>query len=416
MEASENKKVLVVAESIDVEDSSGSKANVALIMNLAQVGLIVEVYHYTRKEINLPNVACFEISEKKWNANFIASRAQRKLQHGLKINLAKYLEPLFGFSFTFFNDSRSISEGLEKVDFEPDLVITLSKGASFRPHHALLSLSRFHDKWMAYIHDPYPFHFYPQPYTWSEPGYQQKIRFFEEVAKKCRWAAFPSLLLQQWMEKKYPGFQGKGVVIPHQITKTGLGNTALPGWFDFEKFNLVHAGNLMKQRSPFFLIRAFQRFLELNPVAVNDSQLILVGNATYHEKELAFFEKQVPQITIADYIPYEQVQEIQKSASVNIILESQGELSPFLPGKFPHCIAAGKPILLLGPQISESKRLLGEEYLYWSRTTDVERITVLIEDLYQQWRTGSLQPSFEREKLLKYLSTERLQKELKQLL
>ena len=39
------KRILVVVESIDVDDSSGSKANVALIKNLAKAGFELQVYH-----------------------------------------------------------------------------------------------------------------------------------------------------------------------------------------------------------------------------------------------------------------------------------------------------------------------------------------------------------------------------------
>lgn len=57
-------KILVVVESIDVNDSSGSKANVALIQNLALCGFDLQVYHYTRKEIQIDSIPCFSIPEK----------------------------------------------------------------------------------------------------------------------------------------------------------------------------------------------------------------------------------------------------------------------------------------------------------------------------------------------------------------
>ena len=44
------KKILVIVDSIDVNDSSGSKANVALIQNLAACGFDVLVLHYTQKK------------------------------------------------------------------------------------------------------------------------------------------------------------------------------------------------------------------------------------------------------------------------------------------------------------------------------------------------------------------------------
>lgn len=413
----EPKKIVVVAESIDVEDSSGSKANVALILNLKDAGYKVVVYHYTRKEIELSGIECIKIKERTNNILYFLSRGQRKIQHGFKVNLAKYLEPKFGFSFTFFNDSNSIKQSLRNLQYIPDLVLTLSKGASFRPHHALLGLPELHSKWMAYIHDPYPFHLYPDPYQWSEPGFEQKINFFKEMSKKCRWAAFPGLGLKEWMEKHYPSFTGKSLIIPHQLREESYRTEkGLPEDFDPNKFVLLHAGNLMKQRPPFALIHGFQKFLKNNPEAQDKSNLILIGSAQYHEQRLEVLDGEIEQFRfIKKTAPFAQVLKMQEKAAVNIILESKADESPFLPGKFPHCIAAGKPILLLGPSRSESRRLLGLDYRYWSPADDVEKISALIEDLFNRWRDEPEGLILQREDLISYLSVESLKNELDQI-
>ena len=162
-------KILVIVDSINVNDSSGSKANVALIQNLAACGFEVQVLHYTQKEISLTGITCVVISEKKWNFLYLLSRTERLFTRLTKISLNTSLENWLGFSFTFFNDSNSIAQAVRKQkNFQPDLVLTLSKGASFRPHHALLKVPELHHKWMAYVHDPYPAHYYPRPYNWVE--------------------------------------------------------------------------------------------------------------------------------------------------------------------------------------------------------------------------------------------------------
>ena len=410
------KKILVVAESIDVEDSSGSKANVALILNLKDAGFEVLVYHYTRKEIQLLGVECVAIKERRSNLLFLLSRIQRKLQHGLKINLAKNLEPLFGFSFTFFNDVRSISAALRKEkNFKPDIVLTLSKGASFRPHYALLNTPKIQDKWMAYIHDPYPFHYYPEPYNWSEPGYEQKIKFFEQVSRQCRWVAFPSQLIKEWMEGFYPAFKEKGVVIPHQMREENE-PVEVPEYFDSEKFNLLHAGNLMKQRNPFPLIQAFQIFLKKHPDAASKTRLLLVGSASYHILALEQKKQEIEQLVVSEgYVPYDLVLKMQEKACANIILESVAEVSPFLPGKFPHCVAANKPILHLGPEKSEVRRLLGSDYEYYAEADDVEMIAAKLEQLYVEWKADPESLQLNREDMHSYLSRDYLNKEINNL-
>lgn len=378
------KKILVVVDSIDVNDSSGSKANVALIENLQKCGFDLLVLHYTQKNIRLNEIECISISEKKWHLYYLFSRMQRYFTRFTSIHLNKLVENLFGFSFTFFNDSNSIAEAVKRHNnFQPDVILTLSKGASFRPHHALLKVPEYHSKWLAYIHDPYPFHYYPNPYDWSEPGYKKKIDFFKLVATKAKWIAFPSVLLKEWMSNFFPKMDEKGIIIPHQNSTVKLTNE-LPDFFDASKFTLLHAGALMKQRDPRFLMEGYLLFLQNNPSAKATSSLLLIGNNSYHEAFLNTF-KNNKNICLSTYLPYQVSQNLQHAVTVNIILEAIAEVSPFLPGKFPHCVQADKPILLLAPFRSETKRMLGADYPYWSEANDVLKIASNIQKLYENW-------------------------------
>ena len=398
------KNILVIAESIDVDDSSGSKANIALIQNLRAVGYEVLVCHYTRKEIQLKGIRCISIKERKGFFYFL-SRSQRVIQRIFKINFSKPLENVFGFSFTFFNDSKSIAESVKKLYINQDLIITLSKGASFRPHHAMLSLPNLHDIWLAYVHDPYPFHCYPKPYDWFEPGYKQKEIFFKKVSEKAKYSGFPSQLLKEWMGNYFPNCLKTGVVIPHQNFEVDYKETIFPSYFDENKFNLLHAGNLMKQRSPKGLIDGFQLFLTNNPDAKKDARLLLLGNASYHKEILFLYNKQLPELYISKgNVPFDEVYHLQKSTSVNIILEAKADISPFLPGKFPHCVMADKPILLLAPHKSETKRLLGDDYPYYAEVDNVNKIAELIQDLYERWIVIPKDLKLDRKDLEQYVS------------
>ena len=401
-------KIAVVVDSINVDDSSGSKANVAIINNLALAGFEVCVYHYTRRNIQIEGILCKEISEIKFSPFYFLSRLQRVLWRNFTINVASFLEGIFGFSFTFFNDVNSIKRALLEMDLKPDLVLTLSKGASFRPHYAVLKLPQFHDKWMAYIHDPYPFHCYPRPYDWVESSYKQKDIFFKEVSEKARYSSFPSLLLKEWMGSYFPNFLKTGVIIPHQNFDYNTTSCDVPSYFDETKFNLIHAGNLLQQRSPEGLVNAFKLFLEQNPLAKNDARLFFIGRA--HELHLIFFEEVIiPEIYfLNESVSFEIVYNLQKKASVNIILEAKAAVSPFLPGKFPHCIEANKIILSLAPYLSETRRLLGNDYPYWSEADDVEKIANRIESLYQLWKQNPNNLVLNRFDLEEYLSATHL--------
>ncbi len=398
------RKILVVVESIDVEDSSGSKANVALIQNLNKAGFEVLVYHYTRKKIQLPGIICVAIKENRRSPLFFLSRLERTSRDHLKLDVHKPLQNMFGFSFTLFNDRNSIAAALRGIEgFNPDLVLTLSKGGSFRPHHALLKMPKLHKKWIAYMHDPYPMHHYPKPFTWTEPGSDKKENFIREISKKAAFSAFPSNLLQEWMGNFYPDFLRSGFVIPHQIIEISTERIEFPEYFDPKGFNLLHAGNLLGARNPKGLLKAFFQFLENFPKAKLNSKLIFLGgnNKRLLNEETGNLEN----IYVSEeYVSFEQVFKMQQYAAVNIILEGKAEISPFLPGKFPHCVQADKPILLLGPPKSEVRRLLGETHPYWAEIDDLDGITKSIEILYFQWQRSNENFRLNRQDLIRYLS------------
>lgn len=405
------KKILVVVDSINIEDSSGSKANVALIHNLVEAGFEVLVYHYTLKNIQLEGVNCVSIPEIKFSPLYFLSRSQRVLNRNFNINLAPFFERIFGFSFTFFNDTNSIIKALKKRTFQPDLVLTLSKGTSFRPHYALLNLPDLHKKWMAYVHDPYPVHYYPRPYNWIEVSYKQKQHFFLAVSQKAKYSAFPSLLLQEWMGSYFPNFLRTGLIIPHQNAKYEIKNKEFLAYFDVSKFNVLHAGNLLAQRSPKGLIEGFKLFLNQNPEARSETKLLLLGNASDHTLLLDECQKSNSEIYIYNgNIAFDEVFLVQKHASVNVILEAKSEISPFLPAKFPHCVAANQAILSLAPYYSETRRLLGNDYPYWSEQDDVKKITELIEQLYLLWKQNPDNLLLNRMDLEDYLSPDYLKK------
>jgi hypothetical protein len=167
----------------------------------------------------------------------------------------------------------------------------------------------------------------------------------------------------------------------------------------------------MKQRSPEGLIKGFKLFLQHNPKAKKESQLLLVGPASYHAEMLEDYQKNNPEIYIHNgIVAFDEVYHLQKNVAVNIILESKAEISPFLPAKFPHCVAANKMILSLTPYYSETRRLLGNDYEYRSEVDDVENIANLIEKLYLLWKQNPDNLLLNRSDLEDYLSVAYLKK------
>jgi hypothetical protein len=107
--------------------------------------------------------------------------------------------------------------------------------------------AHLHDKWMAYIHDPFPFHYYPRPYNWVEPGYDRKNFFSGSYHKKH--TAFPSPIIKRMDEQLFFLTLLTQALLSRIKFKIRFQNTSFSIFFDISKFNLLHAGNLMKQRS-----------------------------------------------------------------------------------------------------------------------------------------------------------------------
>ena len=410
-------KVLIVTDSINPEDSSGSKANVAFIKSLVASSYLVTVVHYTQQEIQIDEAKCVCVKERRANTLYILGGIQRIVQRNLGINWSVFLENLFGFSFTFFNDCNSLINTLKNlIKNDYDLIITLSKGESFRPHYAVLQLPDLHRKWLAYVHDPYPFQYYPDPYGFTPKGARQKASFFKKVAERCRDAGFPSLLLAQHMTKYYPQFINKSIVIPHQFD-FNIPKVKLPSFFHKGKFNLVHTGNLIGGRSPEGLLKGFQLFINNNKEARETAFLYLVGPSSNYKQLIHSFEP-VAQFIYHPGVSYAESLALQQAASVNLIIEaSDTDFSPFLPAKMAHCVMVDKPILALSPGKSEVRRLLGDEYLWQTEADDSEQIAKIISELYFKWKNANANSwRLDSPDLQAYFSSEYLNKQIQSLL
>lgn len=371
------------------------------------------VLHGSETEVSLSGVELIKIVELKWNWRYILSRTIRLFRRYIGLNLSPYFENKVGFSFTFLSLSYSFRETLNALDESVfNQVMTLSQGESFVPHHAVLESPGIHGKWLAYIHDPYPMACYPKSYAFIGPGTEQKKRFMQTVFDQAKFLSFPSLFLSEWMQKFYQFDNQKVKIIPHQIAH-GLEKKPqiiLDSFFDDKKFNLLYAGNLLGQRNPIALIEGFLQFMKDNRELLDQFQLSFIGPISpalsnklheFKSENVKFFPSQ----------NFDFVLDLQKQASVNIIIEAENEgMSPFLPAKFPHCIMANKPILYLGPSNSEVIRLLGPKYGYYSKIDDVKKIKAVITELFNNWKQYE-DFSFDHE-LIHYLGSDCLQEQL----
>jgi hypothetical protein len=161
----------------------------------------------------------------------------------------------------------------------------------------------------------------------------------------------------------------------------------------------------MGGRSPKGLIDGFLLFLNRNPDASKESKLILLGNASNYSEMIQGYVIDNQEIYFYNgNVAFDTVYSLQQNVTVNIILESKSEISPFLPGKFPHCVEANKAILSLAPYYSETRRLLGNDYPYWAEVDQIDKIAEIIGMIYQSWKQNPDNLLLNRSDLEEYLS------------
>ncbi|WP_115461515.1 glycosyltransferase family protein [Winogradskyella aurantiaca] len=403
-------RILILAESIDIDKSSGVKGRLALIQAFQKLDYAITVLHYSQKDIDLEGISCMAVYESKSSFLYVLSRIQRLLNRWFGWDLSDVVDKLFGFSFGFFNDSRSMRKSLKSFNSKDyDMVWTLSMGNSYRTHKAVLDLEEWHENWYAYVHDPFPQQLYPRPYNYVPHGYRKKRMFFRAVCDKAFRVVFPSLGLKEWLQSYYTPVLNKSLVIPHQIPE-GIGDSMkLPEFFRKNCFSILHAGNLLDLRDPSIIIEAYTMFLQKYPEASEESSLMFIGKSSVYTEYLKGKYKELPSLYVSgDYMPFEIVYNLQNTVSVNVILEAKSEISPFLPGKFSHCVTADKPIIFVGPYYSECKRLLGDEYPYIFDFDKVKELSQAIGKLYKQWKTNPGTLVLNRPDLMNYLSKEYL--------
>ena len=415
MEPSPKSRILIIVDSLDENTTSGARANAAMVRNMASA-FNLEVIHSSNKELTISDLTLIAVKEHRYNWRFILSRSVRLIRRHLKIELSRSFENIIGFSFTFLNLAFSFEKKINQIALDQyKLVITLSEGESFLPHYVFIKYPKHHLKWLAYIHDPYPMACYPKSYAFEGPGTAQKRDFMQAVFHSARFIGFPSLLLSEWMKKYYSIENQKIRIIPHQLGYNSKQNSYNKSstLFDKTDFNILFAGNLLGQRNPIGLIQAVNQLVKDHPELQNKIKLYLIGPVSPTHRS-QFNSLDLTHVVMLKSMSFIDAINHQNRAAVNVILESEDESSPFLPGKFPHCIAADKPILLLGPEISEARRLLGKDYPYFAQPNDFESIVICLEQLLQDWLLKK--PFKYEDKLYDYLSAPELNETISSLI
>lgn len=259
---------------------------------------------------------------------------------------------------------------IRKIDLDQyDHIIAFGGGDFFIAHRVLSEFTTNAKLW-GYIHDPYPSQVYPYPYCEVENQVNKaELELYKKVFSKFDKLWFPSTLLAKHMQKFYHYDDSKIFAFPHLLPKINLeeiSESQLISKLDtygVTKGNyLIHAGTILPQRKIDSIIAAFSE-LKVQKQLPEELKLLFVGNINYdfehllNIKDVILYNKRVS---------YNEINILCNAAKALLIIEHDGDFSPFLPGKFPEYLAFKKPIMHFGPKDSEINFVCGSNHTNFS--------------------------------------------------
>ena len=408
--------ILILVESLELNKTSSGIGRAKLINILNKKNSISVIYpkEFAPGSTNLDPDWIENVKLKKFQPNE-ADTFEKLLNKVPKVRaLPSYLTGMsLSFSRIINAWEMAIEEALNQDEY--DFIFVLGTGMSFAPHFAMANIDPG-IPWIANIHDPFPAHYYPEPYRKkSNIIYKRLASHFDKVIRRATKISFPSLRLKEWMQKFYPEIEKKSFILPHpmidesMISKLPCLETDSIVSLKDNSFNLTHAGSLLGPRNPHHLIMAFRRFVQADPEIKKYAKLNIVGKvAREHSDILKKYNQFSENINIVtERVSYRHSLSILKQSDVLILLEAAAKESPFMPGKLADYFWADKPILALTPPKSETSRLLGKEYPYITEADNEEAIYHILIELWDRWKSEKMMV-LNRQDLRDYISGENI--------
>jgi hypothetical protein len=361
------KRILIVTTEILKDKYSCSMVTAKVIEELSKVYSVDVITEWTAIFNFNNNINKIELTTKPFLYDFFRTKALKRF---FSVNGLDYDKKVRANAF------RQILRRVELNNY--DHIIAFGGGDNFISHQVLSEFNTSAKLW-AYIHDPYPSQVFPYPYKAKESTRNlAELNLFNQVFSKYDKLWFPSTLLAQHMNEFYNFRENQIFVFPHLLPV-----------FDSDNFNadeedlilakygltkglfFIHAGTLLSNRKIDLIVKGFSE-LKNEKVMPTGFKLFFIGNINYEHAHLKDIEKV---ILVNKRVPYREVNVLCSAAKALIIIEHDGEFSPFLPGKFPEYLALKKPILHFGPYKSEVNQICGYEKKFFSAPlSDLEAI------------------------------------------
>ena len=158
------------------------------------------------------------------------------------------------------------------------------------------------------------------------------------------------------------------------------------------KFSIAHVGSLSPNRNPKVLWEALAGLCTEIPNFRNDLEIKLAGNidqSVLNDLDRLHLTSQLNRIA---YVPHDQVGVLLKQSAVLLLaINNSPNAKGILTGKFFEYLAAGRPILAIGPADGDLAQILEDSGAgAISGYHDLEGLKVIIRQMYEKYLSKEL--------------------------
>lgn len=180
-----------------------------------------------------------------------------------------------------------------------------------------------------------------------------------------------------------------------------------------EHFSISHIGSLLSERNPEALWKTLRKISEENPSFKEDLRLKFAGAVSEEVKKSLQRNELLENSNFAGYVSHSEALQLQKRSQLLLLVEiDSGETKAIIPGKLFEYLAAGRPIIALGPEGSDIKGIIQEtqagRFFSYSERKALESEILRC---YEEFKKGNLNVSsvaiekYSRRELTKHMAS-----------
>jgi glycosyltransferase involved in cell wall biosynthesis len=244
---------------------------------------------------------------------------------------------------------------------ENSVDVIISTGPPHSMHLIAMPLAKtFHLPWLADFRDP-----------WTSIDFYDELKLTSWADRKHHFLEHKVLenadiitVISNSMAVDFRKIHPRDYKKDYKVITNGFDDSDLMTDFPSEmdkKFSLAHIGTLVSTRNPVTVWEALSLLLQEEVDLKNDLEIKLIGKVDYTVMASLQRSGLDSYVTKIDYMPHNEVVISQRQAQVLLlIINNTPNSKMILTGKFFEYLAAGRPILCLGPEEGDAARILEE--------------------------------------------------------